>query len=173
MKITKSQLRQIIKEEIQNELLTERNMDAYNMVDKYRELQRRMWYSGNPIQPSRNGDEHPAGEGPNYLMWRLQTVNDLSPEKAEAEVEKMVKKMEKAADGQADVIMTALEDRDTLQAFGAHIGETVKDPRVDPKNPKSQRLSKQDRWTPWQGDQGPEPDYAKYKEFLKTRRQNK
>jgi hypothetical protein len=170
MKITKSQLRQIIKESIQEELLTERNMDAYNMVDKYRELQRRMWYAGNPIEPSRNGDDHPAGEGPNYLMWKFQTVNGLSPEKAKAEVEKMVKEMEKAADGQANVIMTALEDRDTLQAFGTHIGDTVENPRVDPKNPKSQRLSKQDRWTPWQGDQGPEPYYEK---FLETRRQNK
>ena len=106
-------------------------------------------------------------------MWRYQTVDGLSPEEAKAEVEKMVKKMEKAADGMADVIMTALEDRDTLQAFGAHIGETVKDPRVDPKNPKSQRLSEFDRWTPWQGDQGPEPYYADYKKFLETRRQNK
>ena len=170
MKITKSQLRQIIKESIQEELLTERNTVASNMVDKYRELQRRMWYAGNPIQPTRNGDEHPAGEGPDYLMWRYQTVHGLSPEEAKTEVEKMVKKMEKAADGMADVITTALEDRDTLQAFGAHIGETVKDPRVDPKNPKSQRLSEFDRWTPWQTDQG---QLRYYKEFLETRSQNK
>jgi hypothetical protein len=151
MKITKSQLRRIIKEEI----LAERNMVVNEMVNNYRELQRRLWHAGLDS----------TGEGPRYNLWRLQTVFNVSPEEAKAQVKKHTEEMSDAVKDSVKVIMNELEDTDKKIAFVKHIRETVKDGFLAPL-PQNQLLSDLDKWTP---ENGQVPDYADFKKFLETR----
>tara|TARA_R100000808_G_C2144437_1_gene152210 strand:+ start:52 stop:519 length:468 start_codon:yes stop_codon:yes gene_type:complete len=155
MKLTKDIIRKLIKEE----LLAERNMDAYDMVDQYRELQRRLWYAGLDS----------TGEGPRYNLWRLQTVFNVSPEEAKAKVEKHIEEMSDAAKLSAKVIKQELEDTDKRVAFRDHIRRTVKDGFLAPL-PQNQLMSGQDMWTP---ESGRVPDYEDYKKHLETKGQAK
>jgi len=146
-------------EPIKEELLVERNMVANEMVDNYRELQRRLWHAGLDS----------TGEGPRYNLWRLQTVFNVSPEEAKAQVKKHTEEMSDAAKLSAKVIKQELEDTDKMVAFKNHIGETVKDGFIAPL-PQNQLLSDLDKWTP---ENGQVPDYEEYKKHLETKGQAK
>ena len=148
MKLTKDIIRKLIKEE----LLTERDLGVYDMVDKYRELQRRLW--------------HYSTEGMDYNMWRLQTAFNVKPEEAKAKVEKHAKEMKEASDLSVDVIKNELEDDNTRIAFVNHIRDTVKNGMLA-RDPKNQLMSDQDMWTP---ESGQVPDYEENKKHLETKR---
>ena len=146
-------------EPIKEELLAEGNMVANEMVNNYRELQRRRWYAGLDN----------TGEGPKYNLWRLQTVFNVSPEEAKAQVKKHMEEMADAAKLSSEVINQELEDTDKLVAFRDHIRETVKDGFIA-SLPQNQLLSDQDMWTP---ESGRVPDYEDYKKHLETKGQTK
>jgi ATP-dependent Lon protease len=98
-------------------------------------------------------------------LWRLQTVFNVSPEEAKAQVKKHTEEMSDAVKDSVKVIMNELEDTDKKIAFVKHIRETVKDGFLAPL-PQNQLLSDLDKWTP---ENGQVPDYADFKKFLETR----